>query len=539
MKIIITCILVLSSLFTKLGYSQITLELLKDINLEGNSYPSNFIIHEDQLYFRATNGIDGSELWTSDGTTEGTEMLVEINPDGSSIYSIFGEADGVIYFSGSTSGYDFELWKTDGTALGTELVKNINETEGSGSLPFWLGTIDDEVYFIANDDINGRELWVTEGTAISTNLLKDIKIGADDSGISRGITFNNELYFGANDGVHGSELWKTDGTVANTVMLKDINLGTGHGFYRELIEFDEKLFFSGFNETTGKELWVSDGTEEGTFLLKDINPFGDSDPNEFFIYNEKLYFQADDGVHARELWVTDGTSEGTQMLVELRPGDGFYGSSYPNSFAEAGGILFFSADSGEDGNDRELWKTNGTAEGTVRVKDIHPTNGGLPEVITAFGNKVYFKARDDSGNGLELWYSDGTAEGTQKVVPPSGINYNPLRYTEYFVEFNGSLYFRADYDNADSEIWKLTDPTASISPPLPFSYLVYPNPVNELLTIVTEHQIQAVEIFNLTGNCVLELKGGNQFNMSDLAPGIYFVQVTVNGKSVIKKIIKN
>jgi ELWxxDGT repeat protein len=35
---------------------------------------------------------------------------------------------------------------------------------------------------------------------------------------------------------------------------------------------------------------------------------------------EKAYFVANDGVHGKELWVTDGTAEGTQMVQDLSPG---------------------------------------------------------------------------------------------------------------------------------------------------------------------------------------------------------------------------
>jgi len=38
--------------------------------------------------------------------------------------------------------------------------------------------------------------------------------------------------------------------------------------------------------------------------------------------------------------------------------------------AEVNGTLFFAADDGMTG--RELWKTDGTPEGTVLVKDINP-----------------------------------------------------------------------------------------------------------------------------------------------------------------------
>jgi ELWxxDGT repeat protein len=99
------------------------------------------------------------------------------------------------------------------------------------------------------------------------------------------------------------------------------------------------------------------------------------------------------------------------LVKDIRPG-AF--NSYPGSLTALGNTLFFSANEGVNG--RELWKSDGTAAGTVLVKDINLTNpfGSSPSNLTAVGSTLYFTA-DEGVNGRELWKSDGTAAGTVLV----------------------------------------------------------------------------------------------------------------------------
>ena len=76
-----------------------------------------------------------------------------------------------------------------------------------------------------------------------------------------------------------------------------------------------------------------------------------------------------------------------------------------------GGTLFFAADDGANGS--ELWKSDGTAAGTVLVKDITPGSrrGSCPSDLTNVNGTLFFAANDGT-SGRELWKSDGTAAGT-------------------------------------------------------------------------------------------------------------------------------
>ena len=77
-------------------------------------------------------------------------------------------------------------------------------------------------------------------------------------------------------------------------------------------------------------------------------------------------------------------------------GFGGIGSSNPGGFTEFNGSLYFSA---KDGNGMELWKTDGTASGTVIVKDIYPGSDNYfgesassnPSGFTVFDGALLFQ----------------------------------------------------------------------------------------------------------------------------------------------------
>ena len=77
------------------------------------------------------------------------------------------------------------------------------------------------------------------------------------------------------------------------------------------------------------------------------------------------------------------------------------GNSYPENLTAIGNTLYFSASNGTNGS--ELWKSDGTASGTVLVKDINTgASHSSPAELTAIGNTLYFRASDGT-NGHELY----------------------------------------------------------------------------------------------------------------------------------------
>jgi ELWxxDGT repeat protein len=434
--------------------------LVKDINPAGDSSPFGFFSANGLIFFRATDGTSGVELWRSDGTEAGTIRVRDINPGpGGSDPDPLGVVNGVLLFAATDGTSGRELWKSDGTEAGTVRVRDINPGPGDGlavqSL-FIIGVVppgpvvNGVLLFRADDGSSGSELWRSDGTEAGTVRVKDINAGPGSS-VPVGLTaVGGSVYFQADDGSSGSELWRSDGTEAGTVRVKDINPGPNGSGPGGFALFGGTVFFSADDGTHGRELWKTDGSDAGTVLVKDMNPAGgNTEGFGLTVVGGLMFLQARDGTSGYELWRTDGTEAGTVRVKDINSGPG---TSEPSGFTNFNGTLLFQATDGTSGF--ELWRSDGTEAGTVRVKDINPGPADSnPFAFTRVGGALYFFA-EDATSGLELWKTDGTEAGTVRVADifpgPTGVSPG-----NRIGAVNGALFFRANDGIHGGELWAL------------------------------------------------------------------------------------
>ena len=444
-----------------------------------------------------------SKLYVTDGTKEGTTKLgkfefigdmVELknvgNPPEDKLVFVGGYREGDLENNG------FELWTSDGTEDGTEIILNINSlTDNDGAensdqddgsaLQMWadlyvhLGN----VYFGANDGEIGNELWRTDGTTTGTTLIKNLNHeDSDNNGCDiderchsypgNFATFGNALLFRASNGIY-HQLWISSGSTSSTYTVDSDGYGyhtpqygcrQGHYdpscdiYVTENYAFlavcmDSECDSSGNSEwDEGVELMVTDGTDDNTFIISPsydyigicegecwgVGGVSSSDYAYMFsweavVMNDTLYFTANNTL-GTELWRTDGTNEGTTLVRDICIGNWETtchemagGGSPKNLFLVPDtNFFYFSA---TDSHGTELWKSNGTTAGTSMVFDInkdefveHPdycylSNGdnrcyilrgsSSPDNFILFDQALFFMANSHTNRALdEVWWLD-------------------------------------------------------------------------------------------------------------------------------------
>lgn len=305
----------------------------------------------DVSVFFANDGVDGIQLWRTDGTAAGTFALtafpLSFSTAGPSPITL---VDGVEYFT-IGSGAVLQLWRSDGTVAGTfevgasgdspsfeapkvvqaganvfyvgvdsshglglfdsigtqpgQFVAPITSSDPSAPGFEFLGAVGSDLLFNV-----GGVVWVSDGTGAGTHALSDGEANAGLRFASGPVTVGGQGYLVATDSTNNSQLWRINGASTATAVGSAIT-GTNLGSLKAV---GNDLIFTAAGTPSAQTLLQSwDGVAPSSSTI-----FAGFSAGPFLPPQDgKLFFQTSHGSIGADLFVTDGSVAGTH---EVTPG---------------------------------------------------------------------------------------------------------------------------------------------------------------------------------------------------------------------------
>ncbi|MBL6802816.1 MAG: hypothetical protein ISQ52_06955, partial [Synechococcus sp. BS307-5m-G38] len=423
------------------------------------------------------DGNKGQELWISNGEKAGTERLADINPGAAGSFPTdLLWLNQRLFFAADDGSHGRELWSYSTTDQTSALVLDIQTSPNTGSNPGELTKFNESVIFAASDVIYGRELWISDGTATGTRLLEDINPGGFSSNPGNFSLLNGQLYFTADSYLmDGSQIMKLDKNSLETTAILTTSGDNTSNQLKDLHSSGDQLFYSAETVPTPPSENSTDATasDPGGFMVAKsgieaqaityINNYNDNidsyrrfDDTDF-LENAKFWAERlldSSLISQKDRSLADDWNQYFQSL------SGYSAIQVPQGTPSTAASRSTTSSPGGNNQDtetlgRELWISNGEANGNSLLMDINPgTPSSTPSNFSTIGSKTYFSA-DDGVHGIELWVSDGTTAGTTLLVD---INEGPRGSSpRWITESNGDIYFSASRDDVGRELWRLDE----------------------------------------------------------------------------------
>jgi ELWxxDGT repeat protein len=196
---------------------------------------------------------------------------------------------------------------------------------------------------------------------------------------------------------------------------------------------------------------MTNGIGIGATVVKDINTTSTSSsyagyyygPGSITALKDAVIFNAYENVHGVELYKSGGTAAGTILLNDIFPGEL---SSGPYNFLSKSNHAYFSAYSNDSAF--AIYKTNGTKSGLQKLTpDYTYYYYFLQDFKVANNGVVFYVLFSYYTFEYELWRSDGTSSGTFML--------SPSVYDADYLNVVGNNAFFVAGDNAHGyELWK-------------------------------------------------------------------------------------
>ena len=380
----------------------------------------------DQAYYIGDSDGYGLELWSTDGSLEGTRLVKDITPGpASSALRIFETVGDQTYL------FEWEsraLWVTNGTDEGTRQLAVL-----PGDYIETIAVAQDHFYFTNGSD----ELWVSDGTATGTTKIAEQLLHERPATEHVG-----RLFFATRDG-----LWSSGGTLESTQRVKELPGIT------EIYSFEDGLYVTRRTSVTATdarrakaEIWFSDGSMEGTERIFDAHDLVENSSIPSLIKSSgKLFFvvMCESGIRCdRSIYSLEDTHDGLHRVGSV---GSFGGREVRFDPIEVNGQLFYI-----DGY--TLQKIDATADlpTAERVDGVQVVG----DRMTLLGETIFVNGLIGSQKGLFAIDSNSgdathAVDFTSEEIAGSALS--------QLLAANGSLYFVTSdslYSGGNSRVWK-------------------------------------------------------------------------------------
>lgn len=528
-----------SELF-KFNYVNNIYENVVDIDYWQDSKPRAFQTIGNNTFFTAINTGNRQQAYKRNKSTGLITQLSNFNFEiGNINRSIIV---GNYYYAGSQNSTGF--YRTDGTSPNTEFL-NIGTQTFSGFYKF-----DDNSMIFRTSGSNATRIWKVQNDGTPQLLKQNVdNLAGNYQNTNNSVKLGNNLYFIFKENSIPT-IYRTDGTIGNTSRISNFSNLNSNSVVDIIGKINNQiLYFKVPNPYSDySEVWISDGTNDGTLL----QTFTQRPRTESIIFDSKIYFIGYKSGFSF-LMVSDGTSSGTQVIKQIGNGES---SAYNYDqispiFSYCGNNLYIA----NFGYKNSLWKTDGTALGTVELAQhsANDFNTAYYTELSCAKNYLYFL---NTGSD-KIWRTDGTVAGTlplsvtvtkngQPDVPEHQITGVPL---SLMYSDGDNLFFNSYTDISGWELYTVSSalPTlkseeleAGNSSQLKIE--LYPNPVVRSLHLKTNfnEKIDKVEIFELSGKRIKisATDDNSEVNVAHLSTGVYIIRIFIKDKILSRKFIK-
>ncbi|MEQ1828966.1 MAG: LamG-like jellyroll fold domain-containing protein, partial [Pirellula sp.] len=337
-------------------------------------YSTDFRVTNGHLYFVAQGN-----LWKIEGEGASPQLLATGFPSLSEV----AEVGDNVFFTSNNVLYSLA---PNGTPQTVTIKGNVISAPNHLTM-FNLGAEADEanLFFFANDPATNRALFRFDA---ATQSVIEVMSGISNQYESNAVggAAGSALYFTVMSGVEQRVLWRLTRS-GSDVALSRVRLAEGGAAvadFSSLTDVGGTLF-----AIRGYAIRAIANAGIDAELVKDFNPgniFATEFPGQLtavdFGNGPRLVMSAAEiGARslANELWISDGTMTGTQRIGDVDASATYNGHVMtPTNLTVVGGQLYFAGFQGASATNRELYRTNGTALGTVLVKEfMSGTAGGF------------------------------------------------------------------------------------------------------------------------------------------------------------------